>query len=126
MSESEDLSKSKARVSRTRRSSQSEGETGDEDASKHITQASEMQVGMKLEAMDKYGKWYAAKVLELDESSNEILVHFERWSSRYDESVPINSGRLRPLSLARQEELEKEKEKAKKVGCVCTHQGIEP
>ena len=98
---------------RTRHSSQSEGE--DDEKGNLITELSQVEVGMRLEANDKYGKWYAARVVELDEKEGEVLVHFERWSSRYDELVPVNGGRLRRLSPARLKELETEREKVKKV-----------
>lgn len=108
--------KPKPRGIRTRHSSQSDGEaSSEEDRGKLISELSQVEVGMRLEANDKYGKWYAAKVVELDQEEKEVLVHFERWSSRYDELIPISGGRLRQLSEARLQELEKEKEKAKKV-----------
>ena len=119
--EGSEKSKSSKRGARTRNSSQSEEEAGDEDHGKPFTQLSELHVGMKLEAMDKYGKWYIAKVLELDESSVEVLVHFERWSSRYDEYIPLKSGHLRQLSLTKLEELKRDQEKAKKVWKMCTN-----
>lgn len=108
--------KHKPRGIRTRHSSQSEGESSsDEDRGKLVTSISELEVGMRLEANDKYGKWYSAKVVELNQEDKEVLVHFERWSSRYDELIAISAGRLRQLSEARLKELEKEKEKVKKV-----------
>ena len=113
--ESEGSPKAKAKRIRTRNSSQSEGEGCDGGVEGAITSLSNLQVGTKLEALDKVGKWYAARVIELDEENKEVLVHFERWNSRYDEFIGINSGRLRQLSQARQEELEREREKARKV-----------
>ncbi len=114
----EEPPKAKARGSRTRHSSQSmsEGESGTEDW-QLISVLSQLKVGTRLEAMDKYGKWYVAKIVELEEKEEggEVLVHFERWSSRYDEVIPVKSGRLRHLSAARLKELEKEKERIKKV-----------
>ena len=53
---------------------------------------------------------YVAKVLEVDEDSGDILVHFDRWSSRYDEYIPIDAGRLRRLTPSRLKELQKEKD----------------
>ena len=53
---------------------------------------------------------YVAKVLEVDEDSGEVLVHFDRWSSRYDEYILIGSGRLRKLTAHRLKELQKERE----------------
>ena len=111
-------SRAKFRGARTRTSSQSEGEgSGTEEGHELVvTELSQLQVGMRVEAMDKYGKWYVAKILELDESEGEVLVHFERWSSRYDEDIAVKSGRLRRLSETKLKELEREKEKIKKVG----------
>lgn len=110
-------SRAKSRGVRTRTSSQSEGEGSGTEESRElmVTELSQLRVGMRLEAMDKYGKWYVAKILELDESEGEVLVHFERWSSRYDEDIAVKSGRLRRLSEAKLKELEKEKEKIKMV-----------
>lgn len=109
----------KYKGAKTRTSSQSEGECSstEDGQGQVVTELSQLQMGMRLEAMDKYGKWYVAKILELDESDGEVLVHFERWSTRYDEDIAMKSGRLRLLSQARLNELEMEKEKIKKV-CV--------
>ena len=43
-------------------------------------------------------------MVEKDKETEEIVVHFEGWSSRYDELIPIRDHRLRNLS---QEMLEK-------------------
>ena len=100
-----------------------------------IDTLSEVELKMRLEAMDTFGKWlaailknygnyfkitvvinyplllrYVAKVLEIDKDSGEVLVHFDRWSSRYDEYIPIGSGRLRKLTANRLKELQKERE----------------
>ena len=101
-----------------------------------IDALAEVELRMRLEAMDTFGKWlaainiknysncfkitvvinyplllrYVAKVLEIDEESGEVLVHFDRWSSRYDEYIPIGSGRLRKLTATRLKELQKERE----------------
>ena len=53
---------------------------------------------------------YVAKVLEVDEDSGEVLVHFDRWSSRYDEYITINAGRLRKLTASKLKELQKERD----------------
>ena len=105
---------------RTRAAKAKNGGVGDDDCSedtheKVISDLSELYIGMRLEAMDKYGKWYVAKVIDLEEEDNEVFVHFEKWSSRYDEFISLNSGRLHFLSVSKQEEMEKEKEKIKKV-----------
>ncbi|XP_014479380.1 PREDICTED: uncharacterized protein LOC106746825 isoform X7 [Dinoponera quadriceps] len=53
--------------------------------------------GAKLEAKDFSEKWYCAKVVEADWDEREVLVHFDKWSSRYDEWIPMDSSRLREL-----------------------------
>lgn len=59
---------------------------------------------------------FSAKVVEKDEETEEVLVHFDGWSSRYDEFLHIGAGRLRRLS---QEQLKKRAQKAlkNKVSC---------
>ncbi|KAG8238447.1 hypothetical protein J437_LFUL002904, partial [Ladona fulva] len=42
------------------------------------------------------GAKYAAKVVEVDWEDEEVLVHFEKWSSRFDEWISMDSPRLRP------------------------------
>jgi hypothetical protein len=39
---------------------------------------------------------YPVKVVEVDWDDEEILIHFEKWSQRYDEWIPMDSSRLRP------------------------------
>ena len=57
---------------------------------------------------------YVAKMIEVDEDDGDVLVHFEGWSSRYDEYVEVGGGRLRTLSSSKMTALLKEK-KSKKV-----------
>ena len=101
----------KTRASKVRKPSANEGEVDDYGCGRPIYDLAEVYTGMKIEATDKYGKMYVAKVLKMDEKDCEVLVHFENWSSRYDEFIPLKSGRLYILSKAKLEELEKEKEK---------------
>lgn len=46
----------------------------------------------------------------MDEGEEEVLVHFEGWSSRYDEWLPLDSPRLRPATHphTRKEQLKKQ------------------
>jgi hypothetical protein len=39
---------------------------------------------------------YPVKVVEVDWDDEEVLIHFEKWSQRYDEWIPMDSSRLRP------------------------------
>lgn len=52
-------------------------------------------VGAKLEATDASGVWYAARVEEISWENKQVLVHFERWSCKFDEWIPMCSNRLR-------------------------------
>lgn len=46
----------------------------------------------------------------------EVLVHFDGWSSRYDEFIHIRAGRLRYLTREKLEKIERERqEKALKI-----------
>jgi len=40
---------------------------------------------------------YSAKVVETDWDEREVLIHFDKWSSRFDEWIPMDSSRLRVL-----------------------------
>ncbi|KAG8538638.1 hypothetical protein GDO81_022288, partial [Engystomops pustulosus] len=40
---------------------------------------------------------YPSKIEKMDFEEGKMLVHFERWSSRYDEWIPWDSSRIRPL-----------------------------
>ncbi|KAK2576180.1 hypothetical protein KPH14_007497 [Odynerus spinipes] len=51
--------------------------------------------GAKLEAKDFNEKWYSAKVVETDWVEREVLIHFDKWSARFDEWIPMDSSRLR-------------------------------
>ncbi|XP_041360904.1 PHD finger protein 20-like protein 1 [Gigantopelta aegis] len=54
--------------------------------------------GEKIEAMDSFRKWYAAKFADIDFEDKLVLIHFEGWNQRYDEWIPFNSERLRPMT----------------------------
>lgn len=52
--------------------------------------------GFKLEACDSTGKWYPAKIVKVKPDS--LLIHFERWSNRYDTWFECDSDMIRPPS----------------------------
>ncbi|XP_013405802.1 PHD finger protein 20 isoform X2 [Lingula anatina] len=54
--------------------------------------------GEKLEAKDFLQKWYPAKIVEIDQKEEEVLIHFEGWNSRFDEWLEMTSERLRPIT----------------------------
>lgn len=55
------------------------------------------EIGARLEAQDYLQKWYPSKIEKMDYEEGKMLVHFERWSSRYDEWIDWDSSRIRPL-----------------------------
>jgi len=54
--------------------------------------------GSLLEARDFADNWFLSKVVEVDVDGREVLVHFQNWSSRYDEWISMDSSRLRPVT----------------------------
>ncbi|XP_072115839.1 PHD finger protein 20-like protein 1 [Mobula birostris] len=54
-------------------------------------------VGARLEAQDYLQKWYTSRIEKIDYEQGKLLIHFERWSHRYDEWIYWDSHRLRPL-----------------------------
>ncbi|XP_017758548.1 PREDICTED: uncharacterized protein LOC108549586 isoform X3 [Eufriesea mexicana] len=60
--------------------------------------------GAKLEAKDFNEKWYSAKVVETDWDEREVLIRFDKWSSRFDEWIPMDSSRLRVLQTQSNEQ----------------------
>ncbi|XP_069076876.1 PHD finger protein 20-like protein 1 isoform X1 [Pleurodeles waltl] len=72
----------------------------------------EFEVGARLEAQDYLQKWYPSRIEKIDYEEGKMLVHFERWSHRYDEWIFWDSSRLRPLErpALRKEGLKDEEE----------------
>ncbi|KAK3095742.1 hypothetical protein FSP39_018426 [Pinctada imbricata] len=52
--------------------------------------------GERVEAMDFMNKWYPAKIVDIEEDEQSVMIHFDGWNSRYDEWVPMTSEKLRP------------------------------
>ncbi|XP_078071952.1 PHD finger protein 20-like protein 1 isoform X8 [Mustelus asterias] len=69
-------------------------------------------VGARLEAQDYLQKWYTSRIEKIDYEEGKMLIHFERWSHRYDEWIYWDSHRLRPLEgqSLRKEALKDEEE----------------
>ena len=59
---------------------------------------SDWKVGQKVEARDVVGDWYSAKIVALNDDKSQVLVHFERWSSRYDQWFARDSPLIREKS----------------------------
>lgn len=56
------------------------------------------RVGFKLEACDSLGTWYPAKIVALNEKEEQVLIHFIKWSKKYDQWLGMNSNQLRASS----------------------------
>ncbi|XP_972506.2 PHD finger protein 20 isoform X1 [Tribolium castaneum] len=54
-------------------------------------------INSRIEALDNNNIWYPARIVEEDYEGNEVLIHFEKFSSKYDEWICMDSPRLRPL-----------------------------
>ncbi|XP_076824319.1 uncharacterized protein LOC143470216 [Clavelina lepadiformis] len=50
--------------------------------------------GANIEAMD-CSKWYKAKIVEVYEDKQEVLVHFNGWGKRFDTLFPMSSNLIR-------------------------------
>ncbi|XP_043270444.1 PHD finger protein 20 isoform X3 [Venturia canescens] len=59
--------------------------------------------GDRIEAKDFNDKWYSARVVETDWAEREVLIHFDKSSSRFDEWIPMDSSRLRVLQMQSRE-----------------------
>ncbi|XP_019869828.1 PHD finger protein 20 isoform X3 [Aethina tumida] len=70
-----------------------------EDEKVKCTSASgiNFSIDSKLEALDFNNIWYPARIVEVDYEENEVLIHFEKFSSKFDEWICMDSPRLRPL-----------------------------
>ncbi|KAM9404147.1 PHD finger protein 20-like protein 1 isoform 5-T13 [Salvelinus alpinus] len=55
------------------------------------------EVGARIEAQDYLQKWYSSRIEDIDFDEGKMLVHFDRWSHRYDEWIAWDSTRLRPF-----------------------------
>ena len=72
--------------------------------------------------LDVYAERFCAKVVEKDDEEEEVVVHFDGWSSRYDEIIHIRDGRLRLLSAEQLAEKKKVR-KPKVSGTFCCIKG---
>ena len=61
----------------------------------------------RIEALDFNQTWSPATILEVDYEENEVLVHFDSYSNKYDEWICINSSSIRPLG-SKDKEIEKD------------------
>lgn len=73
-------------------------ETGPKDKIKmNVNGPINFAINSRIEALDNNNIWYPAKIVEEDYEENEVLIHFEKFSSKFDEWICMDSPRLRPL-----------------------------
>ena len=58
----------------------------------------EIQVGTKLDAKDKFGRWYEGTIIAMH-GNDQVRVHFDGWNSNFDELMVKSPERLAPLHL---------------------------
>ena len=50
-----------------------------------------------VDAKDSVNNWCVAKIIDHEIRNNRILIHFDGWSQRYDETVRTGSSRIAPF-----------------------------
>ncbi|XP_043222223.1 uncharacterized protein LOC122381738 [Amphibalanus amphitrite] len=53
------------------------------------------ETGFRIELLET-GVWYTCKILQVDWEKELILIHYDRWSHKFDEWVPMSSPDIRP------------------------------
>ena len=60
--------------------------------------------GFLCDALDRYGGWFAAKVIETEDGDvagevGRVKVHFQGWGAKFEEWIKVPSERLAPLTM---------------------------
>nr|CAD7397927.1 unnamed protein product [Timema cristinae] len=71
------------------------GQDESESGARHEGSGINFHPGLRLEAKDLGNDKYGVKVVEVDWVEEDVLIHFEKWSQRYDEWISMDSPRLR-------------------------------
>ncbi|XP_065163265.1 PHD finger protein 20 [Atheta coriaria] len=66
------------------------------------TQLTTFEPNTRIEALDINQKWSPATIVEVDYEENEVLVHFDSYSNKYDEWIGISSSSIRVPSTDEQ------------------------
>ena len=62
------------------------------------------EAGTQVEA-EYEGRWFSARVVERQDKPRgkaDVLIHYDRWSRKFDEWLPLSSNRLRHLPISSQ------------------------
>jgi len=60
---------------------------------------SDLKPGSYIDAEDTVKNWCVVEVKEISEEKDELSIHFEGWSNRYDEELPYNSNKVDAFRL---------------------------
>lgn len=52
---------------------------------------------MYLDAKDSVNNWCVAKIVDHDMANNRIMIHYDGWSQKFDETCRITSSRIAPF-----------------------------
>lgn len=55
-------------------------------------------VGLRCDARDRFGGWWNAKIIKVDDAADTRLVHFHGWGEKYDEWIPIAAPKFSALN----------------------------
>lgn len=55
-----------------------------------------LQLGQRVEALDKTNKWLEAFVIEISIDENKVKVHYKGWHLKFDQWVNVNAHQIRP------------------------------
>ena len=95
-------------------SSDSESEESEEEEEEPVPEGWQPEtwtVGYMCDALDTFGDWFQAKVIEV-EDNQRVKIHFQGWPAKWDEWLKVTSERLAPHKLRSSKEA-KAKRKAK-------------
>lgn len=59
----------------------------------------DVKEGSYLDAKDTVSNWWVARIKEVNDKNEEFSLHFDGWSSKYDEDIPFNSTRIDPFRM---------------------------
>ena len=61
----------------------------------------QLNVGMKCDVVDMVYKWYVCTIIKVNESKNQVFIHYDGWKNKYDEWISKDHPRIQPaLSVA--------------------------
>ena len=52
-----------------------------------------------VDAKDTVQNWWVAKAIDVEETKEELNLHFDGWSTKYDEVLPFLSTRIEPFRM---------------------------